>query len=314
MTDYDQTSRYAAKRIDPAGFLRWLLGDGVPLAFRQWSDTRAVVDPGGDDRTGDAFAHFTDPTDPDRPVAVLVEFQTANDAEVLERTLEEIAHFRRELRRLGFRVCGAVVNLTGPPQPDTLAMDLPGLPDIGLRLKVVLRTLRDEDAAATLGAIATGAVARCVLPWVPLMRGGAEQGTIDLWRQLASAEPDPNHRADYGMLAGVFARLLPPAAAQAWAEALKEWNVEKSPLLEEIRAREREVSLARGRTEGRAEGVIQGRREALLQALQLRFQAPVPEDLTAAINGLTDPAEFDRWFAAVFAAPSIADYRRAVGR
>lgn len=297
MTDYDQATRYAAKRIDPAGFLRWLLGDGVTLVFGQWSDTRAVVDPGGDDRTGDAFAHFTDPGDPTRPVAVLVEFQTVNDAEILERVLEEMAHFRRELRRLGFRVCGAVVNLTGPPQPDTLAMDLPGLPDVGLRMKVVLRTLREEDAAATLGAIATGAVARCVLVWVPLMRGGAEQGTIDLWRQLASAEPDPNFRADYGTLAEVFARLLQPAGAEVWAEALKEWNVEKSPYLEEIRAGER----------------LRSRQTTLQRTLELRFRTPVPADVVAAVRAAPDAAQLDRWLETAFTVDSIDDFRRAIG-
>ena len=45
------------------------------------------------------------------------------------------------------RVVGALLNLTGPVQRDTLEMILPTLPGVGLRLQVVQRTLREEDAA-----------------------------------------------------------------------------------------------------------------------------------------------------------------------
>jgi hypothetical protein len=40
----------------------------------------------------------------------------------------------------------------------------------GLHLRVTQGTLREEDAAATLARIASGEWARCVLPWLPLMR------------------------------------------------------------------------------------------------------------------------------------------------
>jgi hypothetical protein len=188
-----------------------------------------------------------------------------------------------------------------------------------------MRTLRDEDAAATLAGIEGGIVSRCMLPWVPLMRGGAEAGTIETWLRLARAEPDANFRADYGSLARTFAKLLPPEPARVWAETLKEWAMEKSPfleevraqarqeweksLLEEIRAREEGKTLARGRDEGK----LIAQRASVLDALRFRFQSSVPADLAAAIEASSNPDELDRWFAAVFAAPTLEEYRRTVG-
>jgi hypothetical protein len=44
-----------------------------------------------------------------------------------------------------------------------------------LHFQVAARTLREEDAASTLEAIATGETARCLLGLVSLMRGGASR-------------------------------------------------------------------------------------------------------------------------------------------
>jgi len=52
---------------------------------------------------------------------------------------------------------------------------------------VVLHTMRAEEAARTLQGIAAGAVARCLLPWIPLMQGGRAAGIIETWKAQASA-------------------------------------------------------------------------------------------------------------------------------
>ena len=103
MNDYDQASRYTAK-LDPPGFLRWLLGEQTPLRFREWYDTTNAPLPGGEGRTSDTIALMDNNEDPEEPFAVAVEFETENDAEILERELEYLAIIRRRLRRRGFKV------------------------------------------------------------------------------------------------------------------------------------------------------------------------------------------------------------------
>src|SRR5437879_6576395 len=93
-------------------------------------------------------------------------------------------------------------------------------------LEVIERNLAQESAKATLAEIADGRTARCLLPWIPLMQGGAEAAIIEQWKHLAEQEPDARRRADYGGLALVFAELTdcrPP-----WKQALEGWNVEQS--------------------------------------------------------------------------------------
>jgi hypothetical protein len=65
--------------------------------------------------------------------------------------------------------------------------------------------MTDEDGAATLEAIASGALARCLLPWIPLMWDGGESAMIERWKQLAEAEPDNRRRSDFAALALVIA-------------------------------------------------------------------------------------------------------------
>ncbi len=71
--------------------------------------------------------------------------------------------FRRERRprsdpRLKYMVGGLRLNLTGPRQPEVLAMPIPGMTEFGLGGRVVRLALRKEDAAATLARIASGEV------------------------------------------------------------------------------------------------------------------------------------------------------------
>jgi hypothetical protein len=98
----------------------------------------------------------------------------------------------------------------------------------GLRtcLGVGERNLRDEDAAAPLAGIAASHLARCLLPFIPLMRGGAEPSMIAEWKTLAQAVPDARRRSDYGGLALVFAALTD--CRPLWKRELEGWNVEQS--------------------------------------------------------------------------------------
>ena len=108
---YDQASRLAA-RMDPAGFLGWLLGlPPAAFAFRGWVDTRGV------ERVGDTVARLDDPAG-GPPWAVAVEFQAAPDPVMFGRLLGYLSdiwtHLRPDPERGSrFEVGAAVVNLTG---------------------------------------------------------------------------------------------------------------------------------------------------------------------------------------------------------
>src|SRR5206468_2350190 len=111
--------------------------------------------------TCDALATFTAVDRPEEPWIVVAEFQTEPGGDDLERVLEYMLRFRRERRppadpKLKYRVGGVLLNLTGPPQPDVLAMPLPGLAEFGLVGRVVRWALREEDAATTLARVASG--------------------------------------------------------------------------------------------------------------------------------------------------------------
>jgi hypothetical protein len=210
-----------------------------------------------------------------------------------------MARSRRNLRhgpesRGKYLVGGAVLNLTGPPQPDTLDMRVPGLGDAGCWFRPVRRTLREEDAAATLVAIARGQVARCILPWIPLMRGAGEASIIEEWKRLAQEEPKGEWRSEYGVLASTFAELTPWMAQ--WKQALKEWEMKEAQLLSQFQT----------------EGKLMAMRANLLRLLELRCKKPVPADLAAAIEAKTDMDELARWFDAAVACTSYKAFREAV--
>jgi len=190
VNDFDQAARYAAK-LDPPGFFRWLF-DG-PLVFRDWLDTRTIPFPGEPDRTCDTVAGFENPKDIDQPFAVVVEFQSQPASDAVERLLEYVVRLRRELRHGSQRknkylVAGALLNLTGPAQKPLLEMLLSTVPEIGLRFNVLVRTLREEEAASMLAAIESGETARCIPPWIPLMHGGKEAGIIAIVKAMTDLE------------------------------------------------------------------------------------------------------------------------------
>jgi hypothetical protein len=192
-------------------------------------------------------------------------------------------------------VISVLLNLTGPVQPNVLDMTEATL-DGGLRLQVVQRTLREEDAAATLARIAAGEMERCILPWVVLMRGAGRADIIEEWRRLALQETDRRLRREYGAVALVFSELT--RHASAWDRALEGWDVERS----------------RHAMEWEGRGEARRARADLLRVLQTRFPGPFPADLAAAIAELNDPNELTRWLDAALTAASPADFRATVGR
>src|SRR5262249_17828347 len=140
--------------------------------------------------------------------AVPVEFTLEPDETLFGRLLACLGFLWLEKRPTDqrgerFHVGAVVVNLTGRGRTSrTMTRHQTGM---RTGLDVVERDLIAYAAADVLADIAAGTVAPCVLVWVPLMTGGAEDGNIQRWCELAAAEPDARRRSEYGGLALVFA-------------------------------------------------------------------------------------------------------------
>jgi hypothetical protein len=299
---FDQGARYVAK-LDPPGFLWWLVPALIwPLEFHGWLDSRSIPFPGDPERVCDTVAGIADTTKPGAWWALPLEFQTRPDGELFGRLLEYLGRLWRELRPPGmpqgrFDVVAAVVNLTGAGLT-TRDMVL-GASGLRTCLIVVERNLRDEDAAETLARIASGVVARCVLPFIPLMQGGAEVAIIERWKEVAQAETEVRRRADYAGLALVFAELTD--CRPAWKQGLEGWNVEQSLQVLEWQA----DAAKRAKSEAKSED--------LLRVLRKRFPPAIPADIEGAILAASDVDQLNRWLDDAATASTLAQFRRLAG-
>jgi hypothetical protein len=292
---YDVTARRTAKR-EPVGFFRWVLPRLDPaLNFVGWLDARTAPVAPDTELTCDALAEFIAAARPEEPWMLVAEFQTEPRNDDLERVFEYALRFRRERRpqadpRLKYQVGAVLLNLTGPRQPDALTMPLPGMSEFGLGGRIVRLAVREEDAAATLGRIASGELSRCILPWVALMQGSGTPAVIDEWKRLADLEPNPPRRLESAVDALVFSEL--PDVRREWKQALEGWNVRVSQQVLEWQA--------------------ETRRADVLRLLEKRLKMPVPDDLVEAIQATEDMSVLVRWFDSAVEANSFEEFRAAM--
>jgi hypothetical protein len=303
---YDKAARYAAK-VDPSGFLHWLLHEPAGLTFAEWLDTRTIPFPGEQDRTCDTVARLDRVAKRATPVACVVEMQSGRRGNSLERLADYALRVRREARhgrnrRGRFEAIAVLVNLTGRPQASTFRMGVPEVPQSHLEFRVLVWTMAAENAAATLQRIEAGQVTRAVLPWIPLMSGGADESIIAKWSRVARQERNAQRRSDYAALALVFAELSRCRAA--WKQALEGWNMKESQQVLEW--------MNEGRTEGRTEGRVENARDNLLRILELRFPGAVPRTWTKQIRTNDDLDELKRWLDVAVTAPDWDSFRQSV--
>jgi hypothetical protein len=302
MSAFDQGARYAARRIDEAGALRWLVGETIWSAWRWrgWLDSQTVPFPGEPDRRCDTVAWFDRPNGDAPPLAVVVEFMSRPRQDVLERLTEYALRIRRELPLqreplVRFDVVGVLVNLTGEMASGAWGMRPPDTGGLGLSDKVEVRNLSTMPARDLLAGVKAGTVPRAVLAWGPLLAGADLPEVAAEWALLAGEEPDPRRRADLGGLARVFADLAD--RRRFWGHVLEGWNVERSPFLEEIERR----------------GQMRTSRTYVQLVLRTRLGHDLPGELIAAIEQQTDPATLDHWFKRALTITSLDEARAALG-
>jgi hypothetical protein len=295
---FDQGARYTAK-LDPPGFLAWLLpGTEATLTFQGWLDTRSIPFPGDPDRICDTVAALRESTNDLVAWALPIEFQTRPAGQMFGRMLEYLGRLWLERRPTNlsidhYQVVAAVINLKGVGHTSRDIV----LATTGARtcLAVVERNLRDEGAFQTLGRIAAGTTARCILPFIPLMRGGQKPGIIARWKEIAQAEQDPRRRADYAGLALVFADLTRCRAV--WRRHLEGWNVEVSMQV----------------LEWQEQAALRTKKDDVLRVLRKRLDSAIPAELEGTIRGASDPKQLDRWLDAAAGSSTLTEFRRLAG-
>ena len=297
MNDYDKAGRRAEKE-DPPNFFDWLLpGFLNPIRFTDWHDARQLPFPGEKDRYCDTVGAFADPSG--NRWAVVVELLSEAQGLMLPRMFDYAARLYLELQQSpdtrGTSVAAAVLDLTGPPQPDAIDMRLPGTAGGMVGIKIIRRTMRDESAAATLDGIEAGTIGKCLLSWIPLMSGADDSGIIDRWVRMAEAEPDTLRKAQWGALALTFAELA--GRTDAWQRGLKEFNVTKSMFLEGFRQ----------------EGRIKGLREGVVDALENRFGKPVPAKMISTLDRVEDVTRLKALGKTALTADSLEVFQAALG-
>jgi hypothetical protein len=285
---YDKACRYLAK-LDPPGFLAWLLGlQTHEFSFQKWLDPRAIALPDECERTADLAAHLHNLLDQGIPWALVVEFQIEPDAVMFGRLLRLLGAIWQytkpdEERGSRYHVSAAVVNLTGQGQCSQ-PMRWPAA-RLTTELQIVERNLEFERAEELLAGVESGRWPRSLLGFIPLMIGGGESDIIERWKLLAAAEPNNRSRGDYGSIALQMADRV--NRGEIWGEKLKGWNMTESPFINEFIA----LGRAEGRVEGRAEGEAKSRveeaRSVILQFGAKRF-GPATAEIESAVLSLGD--------------------------
>src|SRR5215470_14243365 len=97
MNDFDRAGRHAVK-LRPAVLLAWLFLRLKRLRFARWHDSQSAPRPGEPERRCDTLAELTDPGGTSAPWTAVIELFTEADADPLDRGVEYVGRFRRELR------------------------------------------------------------------------------------------------------------------------------------------------------------------------------------------------------------------------
>jgi len=182
-----------------------------------------------------------------------------------------------------------VLDLTGPPQKDQIHCEPHGAKGGLIHIRVVRKCFREEDAAALLARIEKDELGRCLLPWIPLMKGADQSAIIEHWKRCGDLEPDDLRRGRYKNLAMVFADLAD--RKEIWKQGLEDWNVKQSTVANEWRA--------------------EAHQKDILRLLNIRFHVRSPE-IVERVTETQDIDQLLRWFDLAATANSLADFQAAM--
>ena len=269
----------------------------MTLTFREWLDTRTLPLPGGTDRTADLIAALDNPTSPEVPWLLVLEFQSQHDPDKLDVTLEEVAIFRNRVRHTDgkgrYKVAAGLVYLQNRCPDDNLDMRFPD--GTGTHHAPRVWNVSDDSAAVTLDAIESGVLTWGMLFWVPLMTGADTEATAQRWKDAVAARvPDRSNRNNLAGIALVFAELI--GRGIVWKRELEGSGMTESPIVNEWMS------------QGEARGELKKERQLLLRLLNNRFPGAVPADVTKLVNEQESFDLLNHWFDAATSANTFADF------
>ncbi len=300
---FDQVARYLVKD-EPSEFLAWVFPRLDPrLRFSRWLDAQSAPRPGEPDRRCDTIAELIDKDGTSPPWLAVLELFTRPDPDALDRIVEYLGRFRREIRhgpyqRDRYLIVAAMIFLTDSPAELLLDMTLPGETDVSFRFRPRSVVLADQDAIETLTAIRDNRCGRTLLPWVPLMLGGGTPEAVAAWKELVETVPDRNRRLDYGAAVLQFAELTKCEAI--WRNALEGWHVEESQISKEWEAK------AVAKAEARVA------RDSVLCVVRSRFPGALSPDILAAVDRQQNLKELLRWMEVAATATDVTQVKTAV--
>ncbi len=165
------------------------------------------------------------------------------------------------------------------------------------------RYLAEESAFHTLQAIESGEVSPSLLAFIPLMKNDGEEGILQRWLSLAARQSSAKRREDVGTVALVLAELKPWFGV--WQDALKEWNMRESTVIQGW--------INQGKDEGLKEGLKEGRlaqaRQTLHRLVSKRFGA-VSDEVARRIEQMTDVEQLEQAIERVFEVASVEELFR----
>ena len=298
INDYDKASRRACKD-DPSRHFEWLLPVlQAQKPFQEWFDARQLPFPGERDRYCDTVAIFQSPNSEEPPCHVVMEALSEPQGLMLAHMFHYASGLYLELENRAQRygqtnVALVVLDLTGPPQNDQILCPLPGTEGGLIHIKVVRKCFREEDAAALLARIEKDELGRCLLPWIPLMKGADRSDIIEQWKRCGDLEPDDHRRGRYKNLAMVFSELA--NRFEIWKQGLEDWNVKQSTVA----------------NEWRAEGIAVGLHKGILNLLEFRFHT-LPPEIVDRIKTTQDVDRLSSWIDLAMTAASLDDFQAAM--
>jgi hypothetical protein len=292
MNDYDRISRHEVKSDAPA-LIGWLFPHATArLRWNGWLDAQSAPRTGEPDRRCDTIAELIDIEGTSPPWACVIELFTEADADAIDRTLEYVGRFRRELRHGPhghdrYLIAAALIFLTGAPRETGLNMNLPGEEEVGMWFGPRVIDLSAQDAVAHIESIEQNRLSRGLLAWVPLMRGAQSEEIVARWRVQAELVTDETRRKTLIDGAQVFAVLT--GCRDLWKQGLEGLLMNESPVMREVRQ----------------EGAVATYHSILRSALEHRFPNAVPPALLERVRQETDLATLDRWFKLTLSAASV---------
>jgi hypothetical protein len=298
--DFDRAARYAVKGAAAATF-HWVFpGLTRTHPFKRWLDSQSAPRPGEPDRRCDTIAELVDDEGASPPWAAVLELFAGPDADAIDRTLEYLGRFRRELLHSPhghdrYPFTAALVFLTEAPGTKALDMMPPGEVGLSLVFRPRVLVLPDEDAVALLKAIEDNPELSGLLAWPPLMKGGERDEVIAAWRALAEQVPEERRRT-LGTVALIFADLA--GRKPEWQKGLEGMGVNESSVLREVRQAE----------------AVKNYRDILLRWLRLRAKGELSPVLRKRVEAQNNLTELSRWVDLAMEAESIEAFEANISR